>query len=59
MIPTPLSPLSGPQPQLKAGQVDIEQLQLIDQLSEEMLLTVQAFQRLQTAVAGKYMMRAG
>jgi hypothetical protein len=36
--------------QMKPGQVEIEQLQMIDQFSEEMLLTVQAFQRLHAAL---------
>jgi hypothetical protein len=39
--------------QMKPGQVEIEPLQLIDQLSEEVLLTVQAFQRLHAALQNR------
>jgi hypothetical protein len=60
MIPTRLSPASGAQvnpvaagAQMKPGQVEVESLQLIDQLSEEMLLTVQAFQRLHASLQNR------
>jgi hypothetical protein len=38
---------------MKPGQVEIESLQLIDQLGDEMLLTVQAFQRLHAALQNR------
>lgn len=50
MIPAPLGPPMPIQQAMKPGQVEVEQLQLIEQLGDEMLLTVQAFQRLHAAL---------
>lgn len=52
MIPTPLNPQKSRQTEAQVG-VDPGTLQWVDQLSEEMLLTVQAFQRLHAALQNR------
>jgi hypothetical protein len=53
MIPTPLSPSQPLRPQQPMVQGDPGPLQWVDQFAEEMLLTVQAFQRLHAALQSR------
>lgn len=53
MIPTPLSPSQPLRPEQPMAQADPGPLQWVDQLSEEMLQTVQAFQRLHAALQNR------
>lgn len=58
MIPAPLNPPQPPRPDSYSYPVTIgagagESLQWVDQFSEEMLLTVQAFQRLHAALQNR------
>lgn len=56
MIPTPLTPAARtqrPEMQTDPGEAPGYGLLWVDQLAEELLLTVQAFQRLHAAMQGK------
>lgn len=52
MIPTPLNPQQPRRTEAQIG-VDPGTLQWVDQFSEEMLQTVQAFQRLHAALQNR------